>query len=76
LVEVYLARLKHQRLNTFSKKVYLVQSNRFLHFNPSHRPIQEGKELKKMTEEWTFKLLQDLATWTDLQGLNFPSQHS
>jgi hypothetical protein len=38
LVEGCRARLTRQRLNTYSKGVDRVQSNRFLHFNPSHRP--------------------------------------
>jgi hypothetical protein len=40
LVEVQLARLERQRLNTFSKEVDHVQSNLFLHFNPSLHPQQ------------------------------------
>ena len=47
LVEVNQPRLERQRLNTYSKRVDSVQSNCFLHFNPSHRPtVKPAKVLK------------------------------
>jgi hypothetical protein len=51
LVEVQQARLKRQRLNTFSKGVERVQSNRFLHFNPSLRPATVTRKQEKESED-------------------------